>query len=182
MGFKKMGSENIQMRWNLRRPRQIVRAPRRLFRLFFLMTLIFSFSVSIPANAIETVKASALIPEEVRADTPLSFTQKTPPKPTAATDPCLPLLGSVKPLSSRFNAPGRHHSRQQAGKTAAPVALGFVLGVRIALGPKEVMKDRQRVEIGPEIHAVSTGGINNRALAIAAYRSCKNEHALQQVR
>ncbi|MEM8833849.1 MAG: hypothetical protein AAGB32_04835 [Pseudomonadota bacterium] len=175
-----MGSTAFHTKWNLRRPRRIVRSPRRMFRLFFLLTLIFSFSVAVPANAIETVKASALIPEEVSADTSLSFTQKIPPRKTANTDPCLPLLGSVKPLSSRFNAPGRPDSRQNAGKTAAPVALGFVLGVRIALGPKEVMKNRKRVEIGPEIHTVSTGGINNRALAIAAYRSCKNEHALKQ--
>lgn len=174
-----MGLTTQKMKWSLRRPRRIVRSPRRMFRLFFLLALIFSFSVTIPAQAIETVKASALIPEEVRADKPLSFTQKVPPRKTTAADPCLPLLGSVTSLFSRFNAPGRP-SRQQAGKTAAPVALGFVLGVRIALGPKEVIKSRDRVEIGPEIHTVSNGGINNRALAIAAYRSCKNEHALKQ--
>lgn len=127
--------------------------------------------VSAPAGAIETTKASALVVEEIRAHESLSF-QKSPP--VAQADPCLPLL------HARHLSPGGSAVSQNwrpARKTAAPVALGFFIGVRIALGPKEVQKPSGRVQIGPEIRTDRASG-NNYALAVAAYRSCKNNYAL----
>ncbi|MEM7618475.1 MAG: hypothetical protein AAF244_03720, partial [Pseudomonadota bacterium] len=145
-----------------------------------------------PANAIETVKASALVPEDTRKDTSLSFTKKAPPHATGNSskdDPCLPLLSFQKgsQIAAKFTTPthfsGRtdrlSHNYGTVDKTAAPAALSFILGVRIALGPKDIVPSSERVQIASEILSPNKGG-NNHALAVAAYRSCKNEHALRQ--
>jgi hypothetical protein len=135
-----------------------------------------------PVHAIGTTSASALVFEEARTSSPLSFTKKSPH--SAQGDPCLSLLRSAR-LSPGAQARGSSRSgRSQSlspyeatDKQAASVALGFFLGVRVALGPKEVVKDSERVQIGPEIRATSIGS-NNYALAIASYRSCKNNYVL----
>ncbi|MEM6810897.1 MAG: hypothetical protein AAF549_00340 [Pseudomonadota bacterium] len=175
-----MGYQTNRQTLHIRNARRIFRTRHKLFKLTLSIALLFSFIISIPAQAIETVKASAIMPEDIVTSRPLSFTHKIPPR-ADQTDPCLPLLGSVKAVSSYYALPGRATNRQQVGqKAAAPVALGLIFGVRVALGPKEVIRGSKRVEIGPEIHAVNNGGTNSRALAIAAYRSCKNDYALKQ--
>ncbi len=177
-----MGYTLQSSKMTLRKPRRIFRTKKSLFKIFFNLVIVISLLVSIPmhvkrAFAIETVKASALVPEEMRADTPLSFTQKSPPHAANNNDPCLPLLGSKISLAS---TPGRA-SRHDVEKTAAPAALGFILGVRIALGPKNVVKDGSRVQLASEVLANNKGG-HTHALAIAAYRSCKNEFTLKGLR
>lgn len=162
----------------LRKPRRIFRTKNKLFKLFLNLFILISLVVSIPthikrAMAIETVKASALVPEEMRADLPLSFTQKSPPHVAKSNDPCLPLLGSKFSLA---NTPGRT-TRQDVEKTAVPAALGFILGVRIALGPKNIVENGDRVHLTSTVLSNQKGG-ETHALAIAAYRSCKNEHNL----
>jgi hypothetical protein len=166
----------------VRAPRPIFRNRKKPFKAFFTLFLMISVSATLAwgvksALAIETTKASALVPEEARAIQTLSFTQKTPP--ATEPDPCLPLLGSGT-LSSRFASPGRI-SRSEAGKTAAPVALGLVLGVRIALGPKEFVSATQPAQQNPDVRTGNRNGADQ-ALAIAAYRSCKNNLALNQAR
>lgn len=63
-------------------------------------------------------------------------------------------------------------------KKTASVALGLFLGVRVALGPKEVVQDNKRVQFSSEIRSTRAGG-HNHALAIASYRACKNNQALK---
>jgi len=195
MAFKKgfiMGYNLHNTTMTLRKPRNIVRTKHKLFKLFLNVTILSSVMISIPlhghqAMAIETVKASALQPEGTRKDTPLSFTRKNSPNATGNSptdDPCLPLLSLQKgsKIAAKFTQPSHFSGRtdrRQVEKTAAPAALGFILGVRIALGPKEIVPKSERVQLASEILASNTGG-NNYALAVAAYRSCKNEHALNR--
>jgi hypothetical protein len=144
----------------------------RLIRIF-LTVLIATFSITtVPARAIETTKANALKLQEIRNGSSYSF-QKSPP--LAKADPCLPLIHARR-LSPGASA-GSQTSRIHAGKAAVPVALGLFLGARIALGPKEVVKPSNRVQIGPEFRMARIDS-NEHALAIAAYRSCKNDHTL----
>ena len=163
-GFSKRGLP-------LFKPNRSVKIRHSVYRIFLGCFVCIALVFSAPADAIETTKASALVLEEMRAKDSLSF-QKSPPE--AQVDPCLPLLHARR-LSPGGSAVSQNW--RPAGKTAAPVALGFVLGVRIALGPKEVTKKSGRVQIGPEIRTAQNSG-DNYALAIAAYRSCKNNHAL----
>ena len=68
--------------------------------------------------------------------------------------------------------------RQTAGKAAA---LGLILGVRIALGPKEVTRHKRTGNaVRFDIWQPSTGG-DRQALAIADYRRCKNDQALKAI-
>lgn len=178
-------------------PARVIKARFKMFRIFadapqfsaalsspkLLVALVVStlvFVSILPAQAIETTKASALVLEEMRGTSSLSFTKKSPPRSQA--DPCALLL------EARSTSPGAHSQgvfglsdtqRPAGNKTAAPVALGLFLGVRLALGPQEIVKKSKRVQIGPEFRANSNQG-DNRALAIAAYRSCKNNHDLTQ--
>lgn len=182
--IKIMGYNLSKSKMTLRKPRRIFRTRKKIFRIFFTLSIAVSFLIPFPVNAIEKVKASALVMEETSASTPLSFTQKTPPAAKQKPDRCLSLL-EPQAISSRYAmphvSPGRV-TRQTAGKAAVPVALGFVFGVRIALGPKEIVSANNRVQIGPELHATSPGRNTSHALAIAAYRSCKNKNALKQAR
>ena len=67
-------------------------------------------------------------------------------------------------------------TRPSAGKAAA---VGLVLGVRFALGPKTITKSRR-----PALDVWEPGGAgqSGRARAIAEYRRCKNEQALDAIR
>lgn len=91
------------------------------------------------------------------------------------TDSCLPLLKSVSHFRSPSSAMDRN--RQNAGKKAA--TLGFVFGVRFALGPKEVRKSRSRSgAVKFDIwQPRDEGGVQ--AMAVAQYRRCKNDQALK---
>jgi hypothetical protein len=152
------------------KPNRSLKVKNSVYRIFLGSLCAFAVLLSTPAGALEKTKASALVLKEIQAPNSLSF--KKSPQSTQA-DPCLPLL------HARHLSPGGSAVSQNwrpARKTAVPVALGFFLGVRIALGPKEVQKPSGRVQIGPEIRTAQHG--DNYALAIAAYRSCKNNHVL----
>ena len=158
----------------------------KIIRIFTCFMLCIYMLSSVPVNALGTIQGSALKLDEVHADSSLSFTPKAPLP--AQKDPCLSLLHSAR-LSP--GAQGRDHhnlgpSRTSIGyfasdapdKKTASVALGIFLGVRVALGPKEVVQDNKRVQFSSEIRSTRAGG-HNHALAIASYRACKNNQALK---
>ena len=143
-------------------------------RLSFVMAGVFFFSVvsASPLHAIGTINASALKLDLERPER--SFTKSSP---SADVDTCLPLLRQVR-LSSSGSALG-HNQRPAGQKASMPMTLGFLIGVRVALGPKEVVKPGRRVQIGPELlQRYDTG--ESYALAVANYRRCKSDMALQQ--
>ena len=135
-----------------------------------LTALFFSFVSASPLSAIETIKASAL-----KLDLEQNVSSFTKVPPSAKADSYLPLLKQVR-LSPESTAFGQH--RRPAGEKASmPVTLGFLIGVRVALGPKEVVKPGRRVQIGPELmQRFDTG--ESYALAVARYRNCKRNAAL----
>lgn len=149
-----------------------------LFRIFLSFMIITYFVSGEPVQAIGTINASAIVIEDAIADRPLSFTNKVPHP--AKKDPCLSLLHAARlsPGANDTRSNSRHYqSPDVSDKQAASVALGLFLGVRVALGPKETVKANQRVQIGPEVRSTLSGN-DNYALAVASYRSCKNDHAL----
>lgn len=176
------------MGYDLKKDRIMLGEERRIFfkrktivrftyPLMILSGFILTVSIIAPAFAIETTKASALNLGEMRADLIPSHTEKSPQ--SALGDPCL------SSLNARFsqNAETKDYrlqsdTRHPADTKAVPVALGLFLGVRLALGPTEIIKQDRRVQMVSEIRGTSYGG-NPRALAIAAYRSCKNTHTLK---
>ena len=155
--------------------RNIIRFAHPLLVLF-LFVLVMSFIA--PSFAIETTKASALFSEEMREDYTLSFTKKSPH--FAQKDICRSYLKARLSPGAHDNDRSSNYQRP-AGEKAVPVALGLVLGVRIALGPREIASQRDRVQMVSEIRSDFNGG-NPRALAIAAYRSCKNKQTLKSQR
>lgn len=159
----------------LLKPSRAVKARFKTFRIFLSTLLLCAVVAPVPGRAIETTKASALVMKEGQKSS-LSF-RKSPS--SAQADPCLLLLHASR-LSPGDTASSQSN-RRPVGKNAVPVALGLFLGVRIALGPKEVVKPYNRVNFGPEIRTGRDSN-DNYALSIAAYRSCKNEHALSQSR
>lgn len=171
-GFSKKGLP-------LFKPSRTVKVRHKVIRIFMGFLLFTSFVSPVPVRAIETTKASALVLEEMRGRHSLSFTKRSPSSNPAQADPCLSLLSThPSPGASAYGVtPSSQPSRSSSGKTAVPVALSFVLGLRIALGPQEMVKPTKRVQFGPEIRVTGKKG-SNRALAVAAYRSCKNEHTL----
>lgn len=179
-GFTKRGISPYRLTHKAARA---VKARHKMFRIFASMTAVI-ISVSFMSNtvgAIETTKASALMIEEIQSVDTLSFTKKSPHEAQngSTADPCLPLLGArqISPNLPHDASAMGFNNRRPVGKTATPVALGLVLGIRIALGPKEVQKRSSRVQIGPEIRTNNIGD-NNYALSVAAYRGCKNKHTL----
>lgn len=162
----------------------------KIIRIFTCFMLCIYMLSSVPVNALGTIQGSALKLHEVRADSSLSFTPKAPL--SAQKDPCLSLLHAARfsPGSSQAVQGRDHHnlgpSRTSIGyfasdapdKKTASVALGLFLGVRVALGPKEVVQDNKRVQFSSEIRSTRAGG-HNHALAIASYRACKNKQALK---
>lgn len=131
-------------------------------------------------QAIEMTKASALQLDFRPAQTQ-DFSSSPSSNLANDADSCLPLLKQVR-LSSKESAVGQNRrpsfSQNSAGKKASmPVTLGFLIGVRVALGPKEVVKSGRRVQVGPEIlQRYDTG--ESYALAVAEYRQCKRQAAL----
>lgn len=176
------------MGYDLKKDRIVLQSERRIFfkrrnvvRFAYPLMVLFGFVVAVsviaPAFAIETTKASALTLEEMRKDYTFSYTQKSPQ--TAQVDPCLSYLNAhLSPDVKHKDFNDQSEYQRPAGKKAVPVALGLVLGVRIALGPRELVSSSQRVQIGPEIRS-NVSGSNPRALAIAAYRGCKNKQTLK---
>jgi hypothetical protein len=96
------------------------------------------------------------------------------PQSAIAGDKCLSLLKSVR----YDNAPSAMDRTQRSAGTAT--ALGLVFGVRFALGPKEVMKNRSGDNVTFELWEARNKDTNaSQALAIADYRRCKNEQSLR---
>ncbi len=155
---------------------RVVRTPRQIFRILCAALLCCILNVSL-AHAIETTKASGLLLEKKQTNfsshTPLSspFSRKD-----EKASPCLKFLShSSVPPKQNVSA---GNTRQIAGKAAVPAALGLVFGVRLVLGPKEIVPSSKRVQIGPEIRGVASNG-NSYALAVAAYRKCQKEEFLK---
>lgn len=149
-----------------------------LIRIFLSLMIITYFVSGVTAQAIGTINASAIVIEDAIADRPLSFTNKVPHP--AKKDTCLSLLHAARlsPGANDARSNSRHYqSPDVSDKQAASVALGLFLGVRVALGPKEIVKANQRIQIGSEVRSTFKGN-DNYALAVASYRSCKNDHAL----
>lgn len=91
------------------------------------------------------------------------------PSPAMA-DPCLPLLNKIRQPSN----PAMDRTRRSAGhqqKVVPAVAIGFVLGLRHAPGPTEILKD--------DINRRSAG--DSHALAVSQYRSCRRELELRSL-
>lgn len=92
------------------------------------------------------------------------------PSPAMA-DPCLPLLKQVRPPSDL----AIDRTRRSAGhqKKVPAVAIGYVLGLRHAPGPREILKD----DIGRKASspAIAESAANSYALAVADYRTCRRE-------
>lgn len=151
----------------------LFKRPSRRFSLTMAGVFFFSIVSASPLHAIETIKASALkLDLEQGRNT---FSQSSP---SATADSCLPLLRQVR-LSPSGSVNNGQSQRSAGTKASMPVTLGFLIGVRVALGPKEVVKPGRRVQIGPElVQRYDTG--ESYALAIAEYRRCKNAKALKQ--
>jgi len=143
-----------------------------VFVVLFMMT---------PAFAIETTKASALFSGEMREDYTLSRSpdERTKSSRSTQTDPCLSYLQAHHSPDAQVKDLNKLSNNRPSGRTeAVPVALGFMLGYRIALGPQETTKTQNGIQHGAKIQRKSQRS-NPRALAIAAYRGCKNEMALK---
>ncbi|MEM6781627.1 MAG: hypothetical protein AAF569_07165 [Pseudomonadota bacterium] len=142
---------------------------KRLKKWLLVFTTVFVLSTLLvsQAGAIETTRASAFDPTfKNRGTTSL---QSSPSMDMA--DKCLPLLNKVRHTSSLS---AMDPNRRPAGHKAATV--GFVIGLRIALGPTEVTGSN-RVSMGPQVlHSRNSG--SSHALAVADYRACKNKAAL----
>ncbi|MBI4030782.1 MAG: hypothetical protein HY370_03835 [Proteobacteria bacterium] len=118
-------------------------------------------------EAYKTVSPSAAVNT---AETPVPLTSS---KPAIADDSCLSLLKTVRYDNPASSAMDRGRSSDGQAQAAA---LGLVLGVRFALGPREVVKsNRGRVEIRQPFSTTN----DSYALAVADYRRCKNEQALK---
>lgn len=136
--------------------------------LFLVTVFVMSVGLASQAGAIETTRASAFdLTLKSRGTTSL---QPSPSMDMA--DKCLPLLNKVRHTTSLS---AMDSNRRPAGHKAATV--GFVIGLRIALGPTEVTGSK-RVSVGPQILETRDNG-SSRALAVADYRACKNKEALK---
>ncbi len=176
-----MGNDLKKDKTAFQSERRIFFKRKNVLRFAYPLMVLFGFvvviSVIAPAFAIETTKASALNLEEMREDYTLSYTRKSPQ--SSQVDSCLSYLNAhLSPDAKHKDFADQSKYRRPAGNKAVPVALGLVLGVRIALGPRELVNPTQRVQIGPELRSISSGS-NPRALAIAAYRGCKNDQTLK---
>lgn len=157
---------------------------RFTYPLMILFCFIMIMSVVSPVFATPTTKASALTLREMREDYTLSrsYDERKQSPSSAQADPCLSYLQARLSPDAKAKDLNRQSTHQRlADKKAVPVALGFMLGYRIALGPHEAIKTGKNVQAGSNIRRNLKGG-HPRALAVAAYRSCKNELTLKQAR
>lgn len=104
----------------------------------------------------------------------ISWREMTPsPTSPSVTDSCLPLLKSIR----HTNPPSVTDRNQRTAGTAA--ALGLVMGLRYALTPP-ILQDQKPLALQRTGQtAVQTPAASSRALAIAAYRNCRKDHALR---
>jgi len=150
---------------NVRR-RRGKKCARIFFSRFFTIIAVLAISAG-SALAFEAADPATVM--EKPGDLPL-VSEKLPP---SMADSCLPLLKSVR-HTSPVSAMDR--TQRSAGKAAA---LGVVFGVRFALGPKEIAtSNRNKGRF--DIWQTSGGSAGDRhALAVADYRACQKEKALE---
>lgn len=133
-----------------------------------LSVLAFLLIIAAPAGAFETTRAAVM--NYNSGNGAKTSYQKNSPSLDAA-DTCLSLLNTVRQVTP---VSAMDPSRRPAGHKAATV--GFVLGLRIALGPTKVTGS-DRMSVGPQI-LDTRDHRSAHALAIADYRACKNQQAL----
>lgn len=151
----------------------LFKRPARRLSLAVAGVFLFSIVSASPLHAIGTINASAL-----KLDLESQSRSFSKSSPLAGADSCLPLLRQVR-LSPSGSVNIGQNQRPAGPKASMPMTLGFLIGVRVALGPKEVVKPGRRVQIGPELlQRYDTG--ESYALAVANYRRCKNDMALKQ--
>ncbi len=97
------------------------------------------------------------------------ITLASTPSPAMA-DPCLPLLKQVRhPSDSAIDRTRRPAGQQNV---APAVAIGYVLGLRHAPGPRERLKDDiGRKSSHPSI--ADGNAVTSHALAVSEYRRCR---------
>lgn len=136
--------------------------------LAFLSVFVLGAFFSGNAGAVETTRASGFIMTLEDA----TSLQPSPSRDTA--DPCLPLLQTVRHATVSAVYP----NRRPAGTKAATV--GFVLGLRNALGPTETNGLPRDSGLRDPFAKAGLGG--SYALSVAAYRACKSDIALKSLR
>ena len=156
--------------------RRIFFKRKNIVNLLYAMALFICFfitlSVALPALAIETTKASALYPEELRNTHTLSNNAKKSQK--FANDTCRSYLDISHTVVKSHSQP----SSVSKDRNPAPLALAAYLGVRVALGPKEAVQNKRNVQINSNAYVSNSG--HPRALAIAAFRQCQKEANLKK--
>lgn len=136
-------------------------AARRSRRVKLLLALVFILAVS----------AGSAWSHESFGDADAMPASYSPP--LSETDSCLPLLKSVRHVSPDTVT---DKTQRSAGKMAA---LGFIFGVRFALGPVEVPGHSQgSARVVADIRTPSGDRDGRNALATLAYRHCRKGEAL----
>lgn len=135
-----------------------------------LITTLFLFPNS-TSWSMEATLSSAYGVSYPKAEENNTFTTNSPQP--SMVDPCLPLLKKIRHTTSPS---AMDRTRRSADKKAA--MLGLVLGLRVALGPKEVLRNEKRVSVGPQF-LQNDDMRDSYALAVSDYRRCKNEQALK---
>jgi len=99
-----------------------------------------------------------------------------PSPPASSQDHCLSLLPSARFDGGPGQGQAMAMDRDQRAVAGQAAALGLVVGVRFALGPKQVHRPGRngRVQFG----AWEPSNNGAQALAVSAYRRCKNEQAI----
>lgn len=105
-----------------------------------------------------------------------TYVSLSTPSSPAMADPCLPLLKKVRQTSDQ----AIYRTRRPADQLQAvpAVAIGYVLGLRHAPGPREYLKDDISRGTSTTTQARSE---HSQALAIADYRRCRSELELKSL-
>ena len=169
--------------------RRIFFKRKNIIRFAYPLAILFGFVLALsmiaPAFAIETTKASALTLEEMRENYTLSRTSHVLKKSPQIFDHGL-CLSFFTAHQTAYDA---HHkdyyaqtdsSQHSAAPKAMPASLGFVLGVKIALGSRKFAAGNNYINMMPD-HQNAKGGTSH-AHAVAAYRGCKKNQALLNMR
>ena len=150
-------------------------------RTCFHAAALFSLAMclSVPADASDRTRASAFGLYDItkaQGSGSNGYAGVRSSSPAIKADPCSPLLDYPSPDSALDRA------RPSAGQTAAPaVVLGFLMGLRVAPGPVEILDHRPTGSGRATNVAFTDHGERSPALSIAAWRQCRNELALTRL-
>ena len=152
-------------------------APVRNVRRLSVSLLVFIFTCSVltgSAWSFDTIQGSLEDPVTGMSDSANAALTTNSPSPAMA-DSCLPLLKSIRHVPS--NAVMDRNQRS-AGKAAT---FGLVFGIRFALAPPKAAKSRKKKsQVRFDLWQPEGAYAGDRqALAIAAYRQCQKEKALE---